>query len=139
MRIVIAYFSKFGNGKKAVNYLKDLLIQKGEIVQVLSIMDMKPKDLPPADFYIFSAPTQVGGVAGKMKRFLKKMSIPEGAKCGVLMTHASGKPALHKMEKILTSKGAVKVVEADIKVLNMKGPLEEGYEQKLEEFAKKMG
>jgi hypothetical protein len=46
---------------------------------------------------------------------------------------------LQKMEKLLQSKGMTKTTDGvRIKVNGMKGPLEDGYEEKLEEFIKKI-
>ena len=75
MKVSIAYESKYGNGKKCVDYLQNAITKKGHDVTTFSVREQDPKSLPNADLYIFSSPTQVGGPAGKMKKFLKNMPI----------------------------------------------------------------
>jgi len=138
MKVCIAYESKYGNGKKCVEHLKDIIIKKGHAVDLFSVRDVKPNDLLQADIYMFSAPTQIGSPARKMKKFLKKINITqEGAKYALITTHSSDETeALEKMEKILQPTGMAKITGGlKIKVTGMKGPLEEGYEEKIEAFA----
>jgi hypothetical protein len=73
-----------------------------------------------------------------MKKFLKKAQI-EGkeSKYALMATYMDPKTkTLEKMEALLSPKGMTKASDGlKIKVTGMKGPLEEGYEQKLDEFA----
>ncbi len=139
MKVCIAYESKFGNGKKCMEYLQSVMSKKNHNVEMLSIHDIEPTSVPSADLYVFSSPTQVGTTAGKMKKFLKKMQIPqEGAKYALVTTclKPPNTKCLKKMEKILTSMGISKVTDGlMIKVAGMKGPLDSGYEEKIETFA----
>ncbi len=92
-----------------------------------------------------------------MRRFLKKARLPEGAKYALVATHGEPVPDkktgkmptqeeiekfqqnLPTMEAILKEKGAVKVAEAKVYVKNtMKGPLADGWERTVEEFAAKL-
>jgi flavodoxin len=80
----------------------------------------------------------MGGPPGKMKKFLKKLNVEEKSVKYALMTTQMDPNAktLEKMQKILEPKGMTKVTPGlHIKVEGMKGPLEEGYEKKIEEFA----
>jgi len=141
MKICIIYDSKYGNGKICAEYLESVIRSKGSEAQTLFIRAIKPESLPPADIYVFSSPTHVGGTPWKMKRFLKKVSPgQEGAKYALMIPHMAPmiRP-LQQMEKILRSKKMTKVAEdLKIKVLGIKGPLEESYKQKLEELAVKL-
>lgn len=138
MKVCIAYESKYGNGQKCVERLKDIISKKGHAVDLFSVRDVKPNELLQADIYVFSAPTQIGSPARKMKKFLKKINITqEGAKYALITTHSSDTTeVLEKMEKLLQPTGMTKITDGlEIKVTGMKGPLEDGYGEKLEAFA----
>lgn len=136
MKICIVYDSKYGNGKKCVEYLQNIIAAKNHDVEIFSVHEIKPSSLPNADYYIFSSPTHIGNPTGKMKRFLKKLPI-EQANYTLMTTCIDFKTkALQKMENILQNKGMIKASEGvKIKVNGMKGPLEDNYKQKLEKFA----
>lgn len=140
MKVCIAYESKFGNGKKCVDYLHGTMIKRGHEVQTFSIREIKPNSLPQADLYVFSTPTHVGGPPGKTKKFLNKLDIKQGAKYALMTTHMDpNAKTLQKMEGLLQPKRLTKTTDGlMIKVTGMKGPLEEGYEEKLEDFATKL-
>ena len=141
MKVCIAYESKFGNGKKLVKHIQTTISKKGHDVEAYSISETKPDSLPNADIYIFSSPTHIGGPPGKMKKFLKKLEInQEGAKYALMETYMYPKSkTLQKMEELLRPKGLTKVSDGvSLKVKSVKGPLEDGYEEKLEEFTKKI-
>jgi menaquinone-dependent protoporphyrinogen IX oxidase len=138
MKVCITYETKFGNGKKCAHYLSGAITKKGHEAEVFSIREVKPNSLPKADIYVFSSPTHVGGPPGKMKKFLKKAEIEGKAfKYALIATYMDPKTkTLEKMEALLSPKGMTKVSDGlKIKVTGMKGPLEEGFEQKLDEFA----
>ncbi|MBN1110191.1 MAG: hypothetical protein JXA45_05470 [Methanomassiliicoccales archaeon] len=159
MKVEIFHASKYGNGEKVVAYLQGVLLAKGHQATFGHVRDADPKGMPPADLYVFCAPTRIGKPIGKMRRFLKKAKLQEGTKYALIATH--GEPVPNKktgkmpsqeeiekyqqnipmMEALLNEKGAVKV--ADLKVFvsseGMRGPLVEGWEKKVEEFAAKLG
>jgi menaquinone-dependent protoporphyrinogen IX oxidase len=141
MKVQIFYESKFGNGKKCVDYLGNVLSEKGHEISKNSIREVKPDSIPRCDLYIFSSPTRMGNAHGKMKKFLKKMNIPgEGKKYALIATYADPETkTLTTMEELAKSKGLTKATDGiKIKVNGMKGPLEDSYEEKLDEFASKM-
>jgi hypothetical protein len=87
-----------------------------------------------------------------MRRFLKKVELPTGTKYAVLTTEAAPHPdragnapseeELGKwtrvrpiMNQILQRKGLVEVAEATVRVTDIKGPLEEGWQDKVKAFA----
>jgi len=139
MRVNLIYCSKYGNGGKAMKKVREHLSQAGHECLCLAVKDANPKELPPADLYVVSAPTQFGGVPGKMKRFINKMDVPRGAKFGAIVTHVSGEPALDKMAALLESKGLVRAAETDLKVAAKEGPLEPGWQEKVKAFARELG
>ena len=142
MKICIAYESKYGNGKACMEYLADILSKEGHEIDLFSVRDRGPASVPEADLYIFSAPTQIGNVAGKMKKFLKKAVIPkEGAKYALVTTciDPAKTKSLGTMGSMLESKGVAGAEDGlIIKVNGMKGPCEEGHRKQLEEFAKEV-
>ncbi|KAF5046900.1 hypothetical protein DSECCO2_465970 [anaerobic digester metagenome] len=158
MKVEIYHASKYGNGEKVVAYLQGLLVAKGHQAEYRHVRDATPRDMPPADLYVFCAPTRLGKPIGKMRRFLKKTRLPEGAKYALMATH--GEPVPNKktgkmpsaeeiekyqqnlpaMEAILRDKGATKVAELKVYVKGdtMKGPLKDGWEKLVEEFLTKL-
>lgn len=155
MKVEMYHASKYGNGEKVVAYLQGLLVAKGHEVGYRHIRDAKPKELPAADLYVFCAPTRIGKPIGKMRRFLKKARLPDGAKYALIATHGepvpdkkTGKMPLPEeierfqqniptMESILRGKGASKVADLKVYVVGttMKGPLTEGWEERVARFA----
>lgn len=154
VKVEIYHASKYGNGEKVVAYLQGLLVARGHQASFRHIRDARPKDLPSADLYVFCAPTRIGKPIGKMRRFLKKARLPEGARFALIATHGEPVPDkktgkmpspeeierfqqnLPTMEAILTEKGATKVAETKVYVKNtMKGPLVDGWEKAVEEYA----
>ena len=139
IKVCIAYESKYGNGKKCMEYLQNVMNKKGHDVELFSIREKGPTAIPSADLYVFSSPTQIGSPAGKMKKFLKKLQIPqEGAKYALVTTCMSppNTKCLQKMEKLLSTKEISKISDGlMIKVTGMNGPLDSGYEEKIETFA----
>jgi hypothetical protein len=109
-----------------------------------------------ADLYLFSAPGRCGKPRWGMRRFLKKAQLPPGTKYALLDTELAPRPdkktgrmpteeelaqwqrILPVMNEILQAKGLVKVAEGTILVLGLKGPLEEGWQKKVEAFAAQM-
>ena len=142
MKICITYESKYGNGKKCMEYLRDLLSKEGHDVDTFSVREIDPLSLPASELYIFSAPTQAGNVAGKMKKFLKKVVIPQENAKYALITTCMNPPktkSLRTMESLLEPKGISKAVDGVmIKVTGMKGPCESGHKDQLTTFAEEL-
>jgi flavodoxin len=140
MKISIAYLSKFGNGKLCAEYLESVLRKAEHEAKCFSISDTKPDFLPESDIYVFSTPTHVKSAPFKMKGFLKKFNPKsDGAKYALVTTKmAPNTNALRKMDGILAPKGMKKVAELEIQVKSAKGPPEDCYRQKLDEFAVKI-
>ncbi len=145
MKVYIAYESKYGNGKKCVEHLQGVISKKGHDVETSSIREIKPNSLPQADLYIFSSPTHIGNPPMKMRKFLKNLEIKqEGAKYALMATCMDAKfydrtKALQVMEDLLQPSGMTKASDGvKIKVTGMKGPLETGYEEKLDAFVKEI-
>ena len=137
MKVYIAYESKYGNGKKCVDYLQEAIKKKGHSVETSPIHEIKANSLPNADLYIFSSPTHIGRPPRKMKKFLKKLEISqEEAKYTTIATHLNpDAKTLQKLDELIQPKGMTKASDGvQIRVTGMKGPLEDGYEKKLDTF-----
>ena len=87
-----------------------------------------------------------------MRRFLKQVSLPIGSKYAILTTEGASQPdkntgrmptdeemarwqrVIPIMNELLEKKGLVKVAEGKVLVSGLKGPLEEGWQKKVEAF-----
>ncbi|MDH4123739.1 MAG: hypothetical protein OEV21_06630 [Thermoplasmata archaeon] len=153
MKIEYYHASKFGNGAKVADEFRKIMEGKGVAVNVHHIRDSKPKDLPPANLYIFSSPGRIGKPIGSMRHFLKKVKLPSGSSYAILTTEGAPQPDKKTgkmptpeelarwqrvrpiMNEILQSKGLKNVAEDKVYVTGMKGPLEEDWQKKVQSFA----
>jgi len=154
MKIEYFHASKYGNGQKVAEEFRRLMTATSAVtVNVHHVKDARPKEIAPADLYVFSAPGRIGKPIGKMRRFLKKMQLPAGTRCAILTTEGAPQPnaktgkmpnaeELAKwqrvtpiMNELLRAKGLQKVAEGKVLVTGLKGPLEEGWQKKVEAFA----
>jgi menaquinone-dependent protoporphyrinogen IX oxidase len=153
MKIEYVHASKFGNGELVAAEFKRRMAADGVEVDVHHIREVKPAELAPADLYVFSSPGRIGRPIGAMRRFLKKLALPAGTRYALLTTEAAPRPdrktgrlpteeelARHQrvrpiMNQILQGEGLVKVGEQRVHVTGLKGPLEEGWQRTVQEFA----
>ncbi|UCG69621.1 MAG: hypothetical protein JSV09_00935 [Thermoplasmata archaeon] len=139
MKFVIVYSSRFGNGKKCVDFVDEALRTKGHEVQVINAPKADPSQLPPADMYIFSGASEAFNIAKGIRKYLKKLPPMEGKKYALISTHGMKRAiALKKMEKLLSKKKKmVKVSSIDFRIGegSFEGNgLPEGYEDSLREW-----
>jgi len=152
MKIEYLHASKYGNGAMVAEEFSKQMAARGVIVDVHHIQDAKPKELPPADLYLFSSPARFGKPIRSMRRFLKKVELPAGTKYAILTTEAAPHPdragrvpsdkelarwtrVRPIMNEILQRKGLDEVADDKVRVTDIKGPLEEGWQHKVEAFA----
>jgi menaquinone-dependent protoporphyrinogen IX oxidase len=153
MKIEYLHASKFGNGAMVAEEFTKQLAAKGVTVNVHHIREARPNRVPTADLYVFSSPGRMGKPIGGMRRFLKKVRLPAGTRYAILTTEMAPQPdrktgriptedELAKwqrvrpiMNELLQGAGLVKVAEDKVLVTGLKGPLEEGWQQKVEAFA----
>jgi menaquinone-dependent protoporphyrinogen IX oxidase len=155
MNIEYFHASKFGNGARVAEEFKRLMAAKGITVNVHHVRDVRPKEVAPADLYVFSSPGRFGKPIGSMRRFLKKVQLPPGTRYAILTTEAppspdkkTGKTPTEEefakyervrpiMNELLQAKGFKKVAEGNVLVNpnTLKGPLQEGWQERVEEFA----
>jgi len=152
MRIEYLHASKFGNGATVAAEFKRRMAARGVSVEVHHIHDVKPTALSPADLYVFSSPGRMGKPTGGMRRFLKRVSLPAGTRYAVLATELAPRPdkktgrmptdeelakwqrVIPIMNEILQGKGLIRVLEDAVFVTGMKGPLADGWQQRVEHF-----
>jgi menaquinone-dependent protoporphyrinogen IX oxidase len=156
MKIEYLHASKHGNGAKVAEEFQRQMTAKGVTVNVHHVKDTKPKELPPADLYVFSSPGRFGKPIGDMRGFLKKADLPSGTKYAVLVTELAPDPEkairipateeeLGKCQRVipvinemLQKKGLVKIAEGKIFVTGIKGPLEANWQKEVEAFASRI-
>ncbi len=156
MKIEYFHASKYGNGALVAEEFKKQMAARGITVNVHHVREVKPKEMPPADLYLFSSPGRMGKPIGRARRFLKKVHLPPGTKYAILTTEGAPQPDKKTgkipteeeqakwqrvrpiMNDILEAKGLVKVAEDKILVTGMKGPLEDGWQKKVEAFVSRI-
>jgi menaquinone-dependent protoporphyrinogen IX oxidase len=152
MKIEYLHASKYGNGVMVAEEFSKQMMARSVTVNVHHITAMSPKELPPTDLYLFSSPGRMGKPIGGMRRFLKKVGLPAGTKYAILTTELAPQPDKKTgrvpteqemakwqrvrpvMNEILQGKGLVEVAEDKVLVTGLKGPLEQGWQQKVEAF-----
>ena len=152
MKIEYVHASKFGNGAKVAAEFKKDMADRGVAVDVNHIQDVRPKELPSADLYLFSSPGRFGKPIRGMHRFLKDVQLPTGTRYAVLTTEMAPQPDKKTgrmpteeeicryqrvrpvMNELLQGKGLVEVAEDKVFVTGLKGPLEDGWPEKVDAF-----
>jgi len=153
MKIEYFHASKYGNGAMVAEEFKRIMSAKNNVVDVHHIRNAKPAAMPPADLYVFSSPGRFGKPIGGMRRFLKNVRLPAGARYAILTTEAAPRPDKKTgtmptaeeiakwqrvrpiMNELLAAKGLKKVAEGCVLVTGLKGPLEQGWHKKVEDLA----
>jgi len=156
MKIEYFHASKYGNGAMVADEFRKQMAAKGITVNIHHVKDARAKHMPEADLYLFSSPGRMGKPKGKMRRFLKKIKLPQGTKYAILTTEGAPQPdkktgrmptegerakwqrIIPIMNEILKEKGFVKVAESKVLVTGIKGPLEEGWQEKVKEFSSRL-
>jgi hypothetical protein len=153
MKIEYLHASKYGNGAMVAEEFNKQMVAKGVTVKVHHIQQARPDRLPTADLYVFSSPGRMGKPIGGMRRFLKKLRLPAGTRYAILTTEMAPQPDKKTgrlpteeesarwqrvrpiMNELLQGAGLVKVAEDKVCVTGLKGPLEEGWQNKVAAFA----
>jgi flavodoxin len=142
MKYVIVYWSRYGNGKRIVDYLAGKLKKKTSDVKIFKTDESDPTDMPKADLYIFSAPAEAFNVQKNMRKFMKNLQGMENKKYAIINTHGmQNKNWLKKMEKLLSKKDMKKIAEIDFHVgkkASSGNDIEEGWKEKIDTFAGKI-
>jgi hypothetical protein len=153
MKIEYVHSSVYGNGAMVAEEFKKQMATKGVSVNVHHVREVVPRELPPADVYLFSSPGRCGRPIGRMRRFLKKVRLPAGTKYALLTTEMAPQPDKRTgrmptdqemakwqrvrpiMNEVLEGKGLVNFAEDKVLVTGLKGPLEDEWRKKVQAFA----
>ena len=153
MRIEYVHASKFGNGVKIAEEFRKRMAAHDVTVEVHHVAELEPRKIAPADLYVFSSPGRMGRPIRSIRKFLKDLRLPRGTRYGVLTTEMAPQPdkktgripteeeiCRHQhvrpiMIEILQRKGLVKVAEEKVCVTDLKGPLEDGWQAKVDAYA----
>jgi len=153
VKIEYVHASKYGNGAAVAEEFKERMVTRGAVVDVHHMGDLDPEELPTADLYVFSSPGRMGKPIRGMRRFLKDVRLPEGTRYALLTTEMAPQPDKKTgrmpteeeicrfqkvrpiMHELLQAKGLVEVAEDKVYVTQIKGPLQEGWQRKVEAFA----
>lgn len=156
MKIGYVHASKYGNGAKIAAAFKEDMAARNVVVDVRHIDRVRPKDLDPADLYVFSSPGRMGKPIRGMRRFLNDVRLPEGTRYALLTTEMAPQPDKKTgrvpteeeicrfqrirpiMHGLLQAKGLVAVAEEKVYVSGIRGPLEEGWREKVDAFAARL-
>ncbi len=148
MKIELFHASKYGNGLAiALEYQKQM-IEKGDEVNIHDVKELRGNDVPKADMYVFISSTRLGKPIRSIRSFIKHKDLPSGSKYAVISTEIKIKPGkkpnqkcaekwqrtLPMINESLQTKGLVKVTDMTVHVLTTKGPLEDGWQEKLKGF-----
>ncbi len=151
----IAYYhaSKYGNGAKVAAEFQKIMAARGDTVTVSHIQDANPKVPPAADLYVFSSPGRLGKPKPNASRFLRRVNLAPGTRYAILTTQGAPTPdkktgklptqeeldrwerVIPIMHELLQAKGLKEVAAGAVLVTGMKGPLEEGWQDKVVAFA----
>ncbi len=152
MKIEYYHASVYGNGARIAEELKRVMAAKGVEVNVHHVRDARPKEIPMADLYLFSSPGRFGKPIRDMRHFLKKVDLPPGSRYAILATEMNPladkktsematkeelgpcQQIIPRMNEMLQAKGLTKVADGKIFVTGIKGPLEDRWQAKVEEF-----
>ena len=141
MKSVIIYWSRYGNGKRIVEYLSEKLKEKKVEAQLFHTDEADPKALPEADVYVFSAPTEAFSIQRNMKSFMKDLEGHDGKKYGIINTHGMKKNWLGKMEKLLSKQNMIQVAAIDFRMdgdPKTGNALPSGWEKDMDSFAESL-
>jgi len=141
MKINIIYESHFGNGKKIVDELAKILINKKQDVELFPVKNTTPDNLRIADLYIFSSPTRKFALPPDISNFLDNFNpLTNNIKYALMTTYLDPRTiALKKMTAKLDKKEIKKAAnDFKVRVAGLKGPIKEDYIDRLAVFAEEL-
>jgi menaquinone-dependent protoporphyrinogen IX oxidase len=153
MKILYVHASKYGNGARVADEFRSRMADHGIAVEVHHVDEVEPDAIPPADLYMFSSPGRMGRPIRSIRHLLKDLRLPRGTRYALLTTEMAPQPDKKTgrmptedeicrfqhvrpiMIEILRHKGLVKVAEEKVYVTDLKGPLEDGWQAKVDRYA----
>ena len=137
MKYCIVYWSRYGNGKKIVDYVEQKLSEKNHEITVFNTDEVDPSSMPDADIYVFSSPAEAFRVQKNMRTVMKNLKGMDGKKYGIINTHKMNRNWLGSMEKMLFKKDMEKLAAVDFKMgkeVNEGKGLMEDWQSSLNDF-----
>ncbi len=158
MKILIVYDSKYGNNKQIAELMAQKLQDANNAVKVAYAKDISKKEALTfqPDIFLFGGPIRAGMIAYTIKSWVAGFSSRlqrKGMKLNktaVWATHAINTPdtaerfawknVAPKWEKLLANVPAARTLPGitDVSVEGMEGPMEPGWQAKIEEFVEKV-
>ena len=153
MKVVYVHASKYGNGARVADEFRSRMAIHDIAVETHHVGELEPEEIPAADLYVFSSPGRMGRPIRSIRHFLKDVPLPRGTRYALLTTEMAPQPDKKTgvvpteeeicrfqhvrpiMIEILQHKGLVKVAEEKVYVTDLKGPLEDGWQAKVDAFA----
>jgi menaquinone-dependent protoporphyrinogen IX oxidase len=153
MKVVYVHASKYGNGARVADEFRNRMANHDILVETHHVDEVEPEALAPADLYVFSSPGRMGRPIRSIRHFLKDVRLPRGTRYALLTTEMAPQPNKKTgvvpteeeicrfqhvrpvMIEILQHKGLVKIAEEKVYVTDLKGPLEDGWQAKVDAFA----
>jgi len=153
MKVVYVHASKYGNGARVADEFRSRMAIHDIVVETHHVDEVEPEAIAPADLYVFSSPGRMGRPIRSVRHFLKDVRLPRGTRYALLTTEMAPQPNKKTgvvpteeeicrfqhvrpiMIEILQHKGLVKVAEEKVYVTDLKGPLEDGWQAKVDAFA----
>ncbi len=152
MNIEYIHASRYGNGAIVAEEVRRQAVAAGADVAVHHMREVDPTALPAADLYVFSSPGRWGRPLGAMRRFVTRVTLPPGTRYALLTTEiaprpdkktgqvptpeeqAAGQQVRPVLNEILQAAGLQHVTEQVVLVTAIRGPLEEGWQEKVGPF-----
>jgi len=153
MKVVYAHASKYGNGARVADEFRSRMANHDIAVETHHVDEVEAEAISPADLYVFSSPGRMGRPIRSIRHFLRDVRLPRGTRYALLTTEMAPQPDKKTgvapteeevcrfqhvrpiMIEILQHKGLVKVAEEKVYVTDLKGPLEDGWQGKVDAFA----
>jgi len=153
MKVVYVHASKYGNGARVADEFRSRMANYDIAVETHHVQEVEPEAIHPADLYVFSSPGRMGRPIRSIRHFLRDVRLPRGTHYALLTTEMAPQPDKKTgvapteeeicrfqhvrpiMIEILQHKGLVKVAEEKVYVSDLKGPLEDGWQAKVDAFA----
>ncbi len=141
MRVSIIYQSTHGNNRLVANHVRNAMTLLGHDVESHNVYDVTPQEVSASDLLVFSAPTHIQRAPRKIRSFLKSL-----ARIGVYGDYAliatrlpdalklPNARTLDMMEESFEGSGGRIVGKLELISDDMRGPLEEGWEEKVDAF-----
>lgn len=142
-KAIVIYDTKYGNTKKVAEDIASGIKDEGMEVSIKEVKKTKKNEVSKYDLLVLGAPTHINNAKKDTKKFLKKLkgtdlSSVKFAAFDTRITNAR-KGASMKIESVLSELGAAKLQDGlTVWVTGMKGPLEDGSEEKSKAFGSEL-